>query len=236
MRKEYEMSEDQEKEILNACKSVPYIIVGGRPPRSPQENANATWCALGKKMGFDGMTVQPISGKGTRFFTAESTGVTELEGKPVPEYKPNGTEWHAAMMDLDKEAIVAILKTKCEEVDAILKNALEGVPDQGLQIQSRMMDGIKWGLYSDAEKFHDQLQTAHGRNFTLAAEIMDLKKQIEIHVNCEKELREGLAKACGQRDAARVVLRSIKDSFWTDGEAYEDRVRDLQDMATEATT
>lgn len=74
MRKEYEMSEEQEKKLLNACKSVPYMIFGGSPPRSPQENANDAWCELGREMGFDGMTVQPISGKGNRFFTAEAVG------------------------------------------------------------------------------------------------------------------------------------------------------------------
>lgn len=71
MRKEYEMSEKQEKTLLKACKPVMYIIVGGMLPRSPQENANDAWCVLGKEMGFDGMTVQPISGKGNRFFTAD---------------------------------------------------------------------------------------------------------------------------------------------------------------------
>ena len=38
--------------------------------RSPQEKANAAWRALGKKMGFDHMSVQPIPGKGNLFFSA----------------------------------------------------------------------------------------------------------------------------------------------------------------------
>lgn len=56
--------------ILDACKSVPYMIVGGVGPSSPQERANAAWGVLGARMGFDHMTVQPIHGKSMLFFTA----------------------------------------------------------------------------------------------------------------------------------------------------------------------
>lgn len=69
-RVNYEMSEADEKELLDACKPVICIMVGGYAPRSPQENANAAWRRLGEKMGFDFMTVRPIQGKGTRFFSA----------------------------------------------------------------------------------------------------------------------------------------------------------------------
>ena len=34
-RKEYEMTEAQLAKLLEACRPVPYIIVGGIPPRSP---------------------------------------------------------------------------------------------------------------------------------------------------------------------------------------------------------
>jgi predicted TIM-barrel fold metal-dependent hydrolase len=72
MRKEFEMTEEDLNALLEACKPVPYMVIGGYVPRSPQENANDAWERLGKKMGFDHMTVRPISGKGDRFFTAES--------------------------------------------------------------------------------------------------------------------------------------------------------------------
>jgi predicted TIM-barrel fold metal-dependent hydrolase len=72
MRKEFEMTEEDLNALLKACKPVPYMVIGGYVPRSPQENANDAWERLGKKMGFDHMTVRPISGKGDRFFTAES--------------------------------------------------------------------------------------------------------------------------------------------------------------------
>ena len=73
MRREYEMSEQQLTRLLDASKptSVMYFP-GGKPMfRSPQENANDAWKALGDEMGFQHMTVRPIPAKGTRFFTAE---------------------------------------------------------------------------------------------------------------------------------------------------------------------
>ena len=64
------MTEEDLATILDACKSVPVMMIGSYSPSSPQENANRAWAALGKKMGFDHMTVEPIRGKGNRFFTA----------------------------------------------------------------------------------------------------------------------------------------------------------------------
>ena len=71
VRKEYEMTQEQLDTLLEACKPVPMIMLQCGEPPSAQENANAAWDLLGKKMGFDGSTVQP-SGNGDRFFTAES--------------------------------------------------------------------------------------------------------------------------------------------------------------------
>ncbi len=68
-RTSYEMTQEDLDTILEACKPVPYIIIGGREPPSQQENANLAWASLGKKMGFDSMTVGP-SLKGDRYFTA----------------------------------------------------------------------------------------------------------------------------------------------------------------------
>ena len=69
-RKEYEMTEAQLAKLLEACRPVPYIIVGGMPPRSPQERANDAWRDLGRELGFVWDTVS-ISGKDQRLFTAE---------------------------------------------------------------------------------------------------------------------------------------------------------------------
>jgi len=70
MRKQYTLSEEDYKFLLNACKPVPYMVIGGVLPRSPQENANDAWEALGNKLGFDYMTVKPY-GSNPKEFTAE---------------------------------------------------------------------------------------------------------------------------------------------------------------------
>lgn len=71
-RVEYEMSEEDLKEILGACRPTPVIFGCGGIPLggSQQKNANYAWAKLGEKMGFDHMTVRPIDGKSNRFFTA----------------------------------------------------------------------------------------------------------------------------------------------------------------------
>lgn len=69
-RTNYEMTQADCDALLAAMKPVPYMVIGGHVPSSQQENANNAWAALGAKMGFDHMTVQPIQGKGMRFFTA----------------------------------------------------------------------------------------------------------------------------------------------------------------------
>ena len=72
MRKQYEMTQEQLDNLMEACKPVAMIMLQCGRPASPQENANNAWASLGEEMGFDGMTVEP-TGKGDRFFTAEAT-------------------------------------------------------------------------------------------------------------------------------------------------------------------
>lgn len=72
MRKEFKLTEDQLKTLLEASKPVPYLLVtGGMPPRSPQEKSNYAWAELGKEMGFKPMSVKTSPGKGDEYFTAE---------------------------------------------------------------------------------------------------------------------------------------------------------------------
>jgi hypothetical protein len=71
MRKEFEMTDAELKEIIDASKPVPYIVIGNILPSSPQENANRAWQRLGYKLGFDYLTVRPVPGKSVKFFTAE---------------------------------------------------------------------------------------------------------------------------------------------------------------------
>jgi len=72
-RTNYEMTQTDLDAILEACsRPAPVISFDGVHDAFPsrQENANRAWAALGEKMGFDPMTVQPISGKGNLFFSA----------------------------------------------------------------------------------------------------------------------------------------------------------------------
>lgn len=73
MQKLFKMTKKELKEILEASRPVPYICIGGIPPTSPRENANRAWERLGKKRGFDYMTVKPVPGKSQEYFYAEVT-------------------------------------------------------------------------------------------------------------------------------------------------------------------
>ena len=73
MKREYEMTAEQYKALIEACKPVPAMYLSGGMPMydSPQENANRAWATLGLEMGFDAMTVERVSGKPSTFFRAE---------------------------------------------------------------------------------------------------------------------------------------------------------------------
>lgn len=70
-RREYEMTEEEFRCLLEASKPVMMIALQCGTPPSPQANANAAWRALGETMGFRHMTVQPVPGKSSRIFSAE---------------------------------------------------------------------------------------------------------------------------------------------------------------------
>jgi len=70
MKQEYEMTEDDFEVLMNASKPVPWFAPGGVWPRTPEENATSAWALLGKKMGFDHYTVEPVPGKSQHFFLA----------------------------------------------------------------------------------------------------------------------------------------------------------------------
>ena len=71
----FEMTEDDLAVLLDASKPTPVMYLSGGIPMydSPQENANRAWGDLGRKMGFDAMSVEPAPGRGLRFFLAEAT-------------------------------------------------------------------------------------------------------------------------------------------------------------------
>lgn len=76
-KREYQMTAEDHAVLLDACKPVPAMYLSGGQSLypSPQESANEAWRKLGLKMGFDHMTVTPISGKPTTFFNARPTTV-----------------------------------------------------------------------------------------------------------------------------------------------------------------
>ena len=81
MLNNYEMTEADLANLLDAMKPVPMIALQCGTPRSVQENANAAWARLGERMGFDPMTVAP-NGRGGRFFSAEALPCKGIEIEP----------------------------------------------------------------------------------------------------------------------------------------------------------
>lgn len=111
-RVNYEMTEEDFEQLLDASRSTPVMYLpGGIPMRgTPQENANAAWAQLGKKMGFDHMTVQPIPGKGSRFFSAVPT---ETEAARKERFEREAEE--------AKTQEIARLSREIEDLQARLK-------------------------------------------------------------------------------------------------------------------
>lgn len=112
MRKRFQMTQEDLDALLEASKPVPYMVVGGVAPSSPQENANAAWRRLGEKMGFDHMTVQP-EGSDQRLFTAE-TNAKKLKTRyfsfgQIHVHSLNGQTF-------DKDCIVEITAEEPREV------------------------------------------------------------------------------------------------------------------------
>ena len=69
-RVNYQMTEEDKRDMIDACKGMPLMELGGYPVQSPSQRAREAWKLLGEKMGFDYKTVKPRIGKGERFFTA----------------------------------------------------------------------------------------------------------------------------------------------------------------------
>jgi hypothetical protein len=84
MRKEFELTDEQLAKLLEASRPTPVMFLSGGIPmsNSPQENANDAWETLGRELGFRHLTVEPIHGKGRKFFTAEQV---------APESRPHRT-------------------------------------------------------------------------------------------------------------------------------------------------
>lgn len=60
-------------ERLQAARNTPLIMLQCGMPPSIQDTANAAWCELGGRLGFDGVTVQPVARGNPLVFTAVPT-------------------------------------------------------------------------------------------------------------------------------------------------------------------
>ncbi len=95
-KQEFEMTEEQQKKLLESMQPVPMIMLQCGNPPSQQESANRAWERLGKEMGFQHMTVTPCSDKGGRFFRALPTA----SGEAKPEHVCNEPEFVVASDDV----------------------------------------------------------------------------------------------------------------------------------------
>ncbi len=84
-KQEFEMTEQQQRTLLEAMKPIPLIMLQCGMPPSQQESANRAWKRLGEEMGFEHMTVTPLVDKGDRFFLAEPCARGEDANQPIGE-------------------------------------------------------------------------------------------------------------------------------------------------------
>lgn len=104
-RTNYEMTEADLRKILDACKPVPMIMLHiGGGPRSQQDRANDAWAELGARMGFDSMTVLPIEGKSSRFFTAVPNETEDQRGKRESKEAEEKREREISSLSLEIES------------------------------------------------------------------------------------------------------------------------------------
>lgn len=132
VRREFELSEDQLAKLKEIA-SQPYIVIGGLPPRSPQQRANEMWAAFGRDMGFDSPSVQPVPGKGERFFTA----IAIEKEEPVP----CGTGRWRRMLDTEAEVIVAMQQRNRAAVHSV-KGVQAALQNEVALTERRVRNGV----------------------------------------------------------------------------------------------
>lgn len=70
--KHYQMTEEELKVLLSACKSSPCMLVGDvNLGKSAQENANDAWKSLANKYKFKWNTARPDGNDPTKFIAEE---------------------------------------------------------------------------------------------------------------------------------------------------------------------
>lgn len=80
-KQRFEMTQADLEKLLEASRPTPVMFLSGGVPMGPsqQENANDAWAELGRRLGFDAMTVEPIHGQPNTVFMAEPVAVPEPE-------------------------------------------------------------------------------------------------------------------------------------------------------------
>jgi len=73
--KQYRMTEEELKMMMNASKPVTYMVFNGQPPSSPQENANNAWQQIADRVGCDKMSIKPAATGDNRDFMANPLSV-----------------------------------------------------------------------------------------------------------------------------------------------------------------
>ena len=124
-RTNYEMTQEDLDTLLNACKRTPCMKIGTSVGSSPQENANRAWAALGTKMGFDSMTVQPDQNKGMKFFSAVPSETDAQKKERIA----------CVLKEFNKTEVVRLLKERDES-----NRQLHKIQDNVLL----SMDGDQW--------------------------------------------------------------------------------------------
>jgi hypothetical protein len=66
--KKYRLSEEQYDKLMEACKPVPYLVVGGYAPVSLQERANTAWQQVAADFKVKWDTIKPAGSDDHDFF------------------------------------------------------------------------------------------------------------------------------------------------------------------------
>ena len=121
MRREYEMTNEQLERITKASK---------RPlHRRQRRGANDAWAALGRELAFEHMTVLPVRGKASRFFTAE-------EEEPMWQYLGDGvyasSDGCNVVLDLRKQDSTTRIVLEPDVFDALIRFNVAAIAKYGV--------------------------------------------------------------------------------------------------------
>lgn len=59
--KQYRMTDEEHKRLVDACQPVPYMVFGGVPPESPRDKALRVWDEVANRVGCVASTIEPAN-------------------------------------------------------------------------------------------------------------------------------------------------------------------------------